>query len=385
MKRANVARLKVAIGLLPLVATLWLLRQPPESGEPPDVGARAERTWRPGQPSLPGVDVRPSAAVTTHLGAKPGGPQGASSSPLARFLAAIGAPEGSVADDIARLRAEVLAWANDDPARAAAELVDALRAAEDELAASSIVSVLVQAFDVASRPEVASALLDIARNDPAACRRSAAAKGLGELPHPDEARVGEIASIARADTAEDVRLSAAFALGAVSDRSPGELSARAARELAASLDSEPSGAVRTGLIYSVRDTRQGAVVDGLLGALANDSEIAARQAAADVLGDVAPPHRVRTIEALASRFEAETERDMKLTLLTSLIRAGREGATATLVALAPRAGALAEDVNDYLEGLRSGETDMDRLYAMKQARESARGAAWPAGDTHDHD
>jgi hypothetical protein len=333
----------------------------------------------------PAIEAPRAASAKTS--ATPVAPAATATSPLARLLSGLRAADESNDEDTRRrLHDELVAFASENPARAAVELVAALRAAKDESETDTILGILTNEVEIASRPEVAAAFADIALNDTQAFRRSAAVRGLGEIPGADESRLSMIAKVARADRDEDVRQSAAFALGEVSEKSPGRLAAAASRELVSSLSSEPSGSVRTGLIYSVRDTRDPAVVTGLMSTLSADGEIAARQAAADVLGDVAAAHRVRAVETLASRFDVESDRDMRLTILTSIIRAGRENAVKALEALKPRAGELAADVDDYLEGLKSGETDMDKLFSMKQEREQARGVpAIEAHEEHDHD
>lgn len=280
-----------------------------------------------------------------------------------------------------RLREELLAMITDgDVGETGKKLIAALRSAKDADEAELIASVIAESDEIATRPEVLSALADMAEHDDLAGRRAAAVRALGEIPGADADRLAQVAKIARADKDEDVRQAAAFSLGELGERSPGKLATQAARALVDGLAAEASGAVRTGLIYSVRDTRDPVVVDALLGAVQKDGEIAARQAAADILGDVAPAFRDRTMQALATRFEAEEDRDMKLTLLTSIIRAGRENAATTLESLKPRAGALAADIDDYLDGLRSGETDIEKLYALKQEREQSRGVM--PGDVH---
>jgi hypothetical protein len=203
-------------------------------------------------------------------------------------------------------------------------------------------------------------------------RRAAALRALADIPNETPERVNEIASIGRRDRERGVREVAAIALADLADRSPGDVAATAASAAVANLADETDPAIRAALLGAIRDTRDAAVANTLIGALCGETDSMARDAAAEALGDVAVAHRARTIDALAARFVAEPDEDVRRTILASIVRAGRANSATTLEALRPNAGSLALDVDDYLVALRSGEDDPEKLAALKAAREAAR-------------
>jgi hypothetical protein len=194
-------------------------------------------------------------------------------------------------------------------------------------------------------------------------------RSLADLPGADQARAEQVATLGRRDAAPEVREAAAVALGSMGDRSPGALAAATSRNVVESLAAEAHPRVRAMLAYAVRDSRDPAVADALLAAL-RDPELEVRVAAADQLGDVAAAHRARAVSALAARFETENDRDARVTIVTAIVRAGKLQALQALQGL--RGGDLQPTIDDYVEGLRSGEDNVDRLFAMHLGNERAR-------------
>jgi hypothetical protein len=282
-----------------------------------------------------------------------------------------------VSDEHADRRARLQALIARDPTEALARLLDLARSSPDPGEAQDAIDLLLDAPGLASRPEAERALTALASSGDQPWRRTAALHALGELPSETPERAREIADVARRDADPQVREAAASVLCELGERSPGDVSAAAARSIAAGLSGETDPAVRAALVGSIRDTRDPAVAEALMSALAGDSDAAARQAAAEVLGGVALASRPQAIAALAARFGSETDEDVQRTILASIVRAGRSDAIATLETLRANAGALAQDADDYIFALRSGEDDPARVTAIKEAREAARAGSAP--------
>lgn len=289
--------------------------------------------------------------------------------PLRSLLGALRqAHEGDDPAAVSAAKARVRDLVRKDPAGALRELLGAIRASEDE-AQLGLVLGLLTSDPALPRDEVRAALLDMAQHDDVAMRRAAALHGLGQVRSPDEAQVADVAACAHGDPDPQVREAAATALGSLGDRSPGPLAASAARAIVADLADEREGRVRATLVYAVRDTREQPVSDALVGAL-GDSDPQVRLAAADMLGDVAAAHRADAVSAMARAFGRETQRDVRLCLVTAIVRAGRMNALSALEGLS--GGDLQPTIDDYLAGLRSGEDNPEKLFAIRQARERAR-------------
>ena len=258
-----------------------------------------------------------------------------------------------------------------NPSAALVAILAALKAESDPLSLAVLSTALLDDA-LAGNPEVLSALKDMARDDDLPARRAMAVRTLGNLPGGDQARVDLLAGMERDDTDPSVREAAAVALGVVADRSPGDVAAAAAKSLVDALSSETDPRVRSMLLYAVRDTRASDVTSALIAALANDPDEAPRLAAADVLGDVAAAYRSEALDALAAQVPQATDPRLASTLITSIVSAGRLSAIPVLQRLRAGAGSLQPMIDDYLAGLTSGEDNMDKLEALRIARETAR-------------
>ena len=265
-------------------------------------------------------------------------------------------------------RAELSMLIAKDPGAALAALLAGLRVAGDEAAAGLILDVLTSE-EALPHLEVLAALCDMASHDDVPFHRELALHGLGELPDGGADRVAQVADLARRERDPEVRETAAVALGALGDRSPGPVARSAAGEIVDSLATETEPRVRACLLYALRDTRDQRVAGALLGAL-GDPDQGVRLAAADVLGDVAALHRDQAVSALATRFEQETDPQLRRTIVAAIVRAGRMGALPVLAALP--GGDEQPFIDDFVAGLRDGEDNMEKLYALRAAREKAR-------------
>ncbi len=90
-----------------------------------------------------------------------------------------------------------------------------------------------------------------------------------------------------------------------------------------------------------------------------------------MLGEVAAAHRARVLDALAAQFAQETDQGIRGTIITSIVSAGRLSAVPVLEGVKD-AGTLQATIDDYLAGLRSGEDDMQKLQALRSARQATR-------------
>jgi HEAT repeat protein len=209
----------------------------------------------------------------------------------------------------------------------------------------------------------------MAAHDEAPFRREAALHALGAVPDGGADRIAQIADLARHERVSEVRETAAVALGELGDRSPGAVARTAARTIVDQLRDETEPRVKACLLYALRDTREQPVADAVLAALA-DPDSMVRLAAADVLGDVAAAHRQTAVATLAARFEQETDPDLRNMIVTAIVRAGRISALPVLEKL--HGGDQQPLIDDFVAGLRDGEDNMEKLYALRAARMDAR-------------
>jgi hypothetical protein len=339
--------------------------------------ATARRIDAPSAPSPESSVVRPtaSAAPSAHAAVELAAPSVAASdvktvlgASLKELVAASAARDQGGLD---ALKERLHRLAAENPTAALAAVLDAMKGETDPQSLTVLSSVLLDEA-LAGRPDVLAAIADVAQKDELPARRAAAVRTLGDLPGGDAARVELIGGLERQDTDPLVRATAAAALGAVGERSPGPVAAAAAKCLVDAFASEQDPHVRASLLYAMNDTRDPAVADALLGTLAHDQDLGARLAAADVLGTVAAAYRARAVDALAAQFGQESDGRVLETIIRSVVAAGRLSAIPVLQKMRGGAGDLQATIDDWLAGLQSGEDDMNKLEAIKAARETAR-------------
>ncbi len=103
-----------------------------------------------------------------------------------------------------------------------------------------------------------------------------------------------------------------------------------------------------------------------------DRDAEVRRSAAESLGGVPAPNRFVALAELEKAYRSEGAEEVRRTILISVLRAGRGDAAATLERLLPADAGLAPDVRDYLEILKTGETDINRIFEEKTRRDLAR-------------
>jgi len=331
-------------------------RREPSAWETPAAQGRADA----------GASADPERAKSSPSSARAATPLAAELKPLLKRL-----HEARDRDDekaAKRERDEIAALIARDRHGAVVALIAALKTSDEDGEAGVVLDLLTSERGL-PHGEVLAALSDMAAHDDIVFHRQAAIHGLGELAGGDADRVAQVAALGRSDREGEVRETAAVTLGELGDRSPGPVAQAAAHELVQSLASERDPRVRSCLVYAFRDTRDDATAGALFSAL-RDDDAGVRLAAADVLGDVAAAHRDQAVKDLAARFAQETDPQLRRTIVTAIVRAGRIGAISTLEKL--QGGDLQPFIDDFLAGLRSGEDNMEKLYAIRFSREQAR-------------
>lgn len=258
-----------------------------------------------------------------------------------------------------------------------ARLLERFRTAEDPLDIASLGDVLASDGRACASPEAIAAMLAIAE-DPAAGapRREHALLFLMHATKLDPAQAERLRAIAASDDPV-LRRGALAALASIVNATP-DCRAAALPALLAALPSEPEAEVRAGFMATVTiEDSVAAANEVMAGALEDESSAIVRAAAAHALGSAAGPARESAVRALGARFERETDLAARRAILASLVRLEGGNARATLVALLPRAGSAAADVEDYLAIIASGETQADRIYRLKFQREIMRGQLPP--------
>ncbi len=378
-RRRVVAAVAGGLGLMVVVVgvSVSFLRPENASTTRAPVLASAPQPTAPSKASLAPVAAAPeqaprAAAVNaTPAVPAPETPTTKQEGPVASALTRLQAAQHANDEEaIAAAKEELKILARTNPAAALDGVLAAMRGTTDEQALAVLSSVLLNG-SLALRPDVSLALTQMAARDEVPARRAVAMRTLGNLPEGDVARVQLVADMGRADADPSVREAAAVALGAIGDHSPGDVAAAAAKNIVSGLSAETDPRVRSMLVYAVRDTRDGATTDALVAVLAHDSQPEPRQAAADMLGEVAAAHRARVLDALAAQFVQETDQGIRGTIITSIVSAGRLSAIPVLEGVKD-AGPLQATIDDYLAGLRSGEDDMQKLQALRNARQATR-------------
>lgn len=255
----------------------------------------------------------------------------------------------------------------------ALEVVAAFRGEE----ASSVLDILASALAsdpaFAANPRIQEAFLDIAeRGDDLAVRRQSALYFLSQTWRMPPGLQDRIATLARMESDPSLQSGAVQAL------------AQFART-----DEARRAVVNGQLLDVARGSTEAMIRANAISALApracDDSSLAhvaeflrsdrdseVRRAAAEALGGAAVEARFVALAELEKAYRAEPGDDVKRTILMSIVRAGRGDAAAALERISSADPALARDALDYLEILRSGETDTDRIFEEKARRETGR-------------
>lgn len=273
-----------------------------------------------------------------------------------------------------------------DPGAMARQLLAALQAETGPLELDQLAGLLATCPLALADPAVLAALERLACRDPLAARRAAALSALAQAGDASDSLLATISARARQDLDPVVRMAAVGALAEQARRSAKRAAALNSRLLDL-VPAEGEPAVRGAAVGALRPDALDARSHGRLCAiLDSDPHMGVRQVAAEVLGDAPPELRQTTLTRLESALARETDYHLRRTLLTAVVRAGRQQAIAAMGRLARGSDPLAADAADYLAGLERGLVDMDKLWDFKQSRERDRlgPAAIPGDDALAH-
>ncbi|MBI3098022.1 MAG: hypothetical protein HYY93_07235 [Planctomycetes bacterium] len=272
------------------------------------------------------------------------------------------------------------AFMDGDRARAL-ELIDAFRQEPDASAQECIIGAIASDQRLVGDPAIVSAFLDLAEHGDDSTRRRVALLFLANNPDPSGELSDRLRRLARSDSDPGVQVSALHALSMFAEVRP-SLSAQVNRDLLDVATAATDPMVRTNAlsVFRGRDA-DASQIESLGGRFLRDPEGAVRLSAAEALGQVRPEARGAALNQLGTAFGQEGATEVRRVILMSIVRAGRADARATLERLLPTAGAMTEDVRDYLEILGTGETNPDAVIQAKAVRDAARegGPAPPPG------
>jgi len=336
--------------------------------------------------------ARKPLLATRGLGAGAGlGPNGqpeASAGKRPTLEEAIGELRAALAsDDPDRLgfaEAKLRSFLSGDEGRALA-LVELFKTETNPAILAMIAGVLAADGTAAASPAVAAAMAAVAedpRASPVQREQALALLAQSSGAVPDLER--RLQALARSDDPA-FRQAALAALASRAHALPSAEGGRAAMTaLLESVRAERDPDIRAAFLAGVplRDAPESAVRD-VMGAMRGDPAAGVREAAAHALGDVPARERPGAISALEEAFKAESDPGARRAMLISLVRIAGPGASAPIGRLRPVAGATQVDCDDYLAILATGETQADRVFELKVAREIARGG--PTVDGHAHE
>ncbi len=325
-----------------------------------------------------------STGSGSSTGASGGGaPTGAADGTAASLIAAARSGDAAATEAaFIRMRERLEA----DPDAAVADILEALARENDPLVLDRLAALLAGRPELLGDPEVLAALRKMASDDPNPDRRMATLMLLGQHLSPDQEHLDHIAFAAANDRDPDVRLAAMGALAETIRGTP-ELGADVNARLIALAASEGDAAVRASALGAIAgQSLDVAAIGRLERVLEGDGELGVRQVAAEVLGDAPAAHRDAAMSTLARGLGRESDYHVRRTMMTAIVRAGRNEAIPALERIVASGSNIADDAGDYLDGLRQGIVDMDRLWEHKQRRETERngpGAVPGGGGDHD--
>ncbi|MHC4829649.1 MAG: hypothetical protein ACYTFT_04735 [Planctomycetota bacterium] len=298
---------------------------------------------------------------------------------VGRLRAASGDQDYEAVDGV---RARLAAFVGGDPERAAA-LAEAFANETDPELLAVIAGVLSADPAATMSDDIVRRLALLASaSTSSAAQREHALLFLGQAQATPPELFGILAALA--NDANDPVLQQG-ALGALVSRANQDVVQReqAVPELVRALSRVADPELRGALLMGVPlEDASPALVSSVADTLARDASDAAREAAAHALGSAAGPARDGAVEALSEAVRSDPSPAAKRAALASLVRLLGAGAADPMQQVRPEAGEAAIDVDDYLSIIAAGETQADRIYRLKLARENARGIS---RDAHVHE
>jgi hypothetical protein len=239
---------------------------------------------------------------------------------------------------------------------------------------------------VSGSPAAMAALLKMAQAGDLFDRRQAALGLLARLEVPDAATQAAVLGIARNDPDPRMQVAAVVTAGAWMGRNPAQIDGLS-RRLAQVAQASGHEVVRGNAIQAMAlldKPLPDEVLQSMGTWVRTDPSAQNRGLAAMALGGASAAQRGVALQHLEQAYAAERVPEVRRGLLIHVVRAGRSDAPRVLERIAAADAEARQDVADYLEILRSGETDPDRIWAAKFARDAARGTI-PGGEEEHHE
>lgn len=337
----------------------------PSKHAPPDPG-HADHDHRHPPPEIPRNEA-PSGVDPEHVA----DPRDVRDFPglLAGLRAAVA--EGDP-NQITAYQNAILAFTRGDEGRAL-EVIEAFRKEEHASVLDVLASAIASDPSFAANPRIAEAFLGIAeKSDENAARRQSAFYFLAQTRHMPPALEDRVASFARSESDPALKSGAIQAMSQFARTDEARTPVVNGQLLDVARGAEDP-LIRSGALGAVQSRASDeATIAAVAGFLHSDRDGEVRRAAAESLGGVPAPIRVAALTELEKSYRVESAVDVKRTILMSIVRAGRMDAGATLERLIAIDPQLTRDVQDYLDILKSGETDVARIMDEKAKREAGR-------------
>lgn len=239
------------------------------------------------------------------------------------------------------------------------DLLARLQTEDDPGVLEAIVYGVIGSTAAAADPAFRQGLRALAASADAPVRRAAAVSILARSPGATDEDRALVARLALSDPAPALRASAAVSLRDVFQESP-PWAKSLLPGLLDGLGAESDAAVRQRLA-SALDLRHGAELEtaqaGRL--LTAEPDAGVRIELAHAMTALPPAQRAAGLDHLAEAYRRETEPDVRLSMLSALLRLGGPQATAKLETLPESDPSMRRRIDDCLKVLREGGPDLD--------------------------
>ncbi|MBI5368375.1 MAG: HEAT repeat domain-containing protein [Planctomycetes bacterium] len=252
------------------------------------------------------------------------------------------------------------------------EVVELLRAEKDLQVMDLLVGALAQDALVANDPGVIESFLQMAeRGDDPNLKRESLIFLAGVQQSP-AGFADRLSRLGRDDADSGVQASALQALGQYAASHPQE-SVAVTKDLLEVAQGAREPMVRAAALGAINVEQAGAPgLQALGGLVQRDADGGVRIAAAEALGGVRAADRGAALTVMEAAYRQEPDEAVRRSLIYNIVRAGRSDAAAALDRIAALDPKLAPDIQDYLEILKAGETDPNRIFQEKTNRDNAR-------------
>lgn len=255
-----------------------------------------------------------------------------------------------------------------------AQLMEQLKKETDPEKIKLLAQLIAQNAEAAGYELPIKDLIEMAASeDPT--KRLAAVMLLGSSTQVTPEMIQTISGLARGDATDDVRLLAINAMGRWMDRNS-NLSEQLSMEIIGARDASTDAGVRGYAIQTVGLQKNGlpaSLVAPVSESLRIEAVAENRSIAALALSHSEPAAQPQALQNLQSAYHAETDLDAKRHLVTMMVRSSGDKAADILKNLQASEPLVQQDIKDYMEIIASGETDVNRIYELKNQRDGDRG------------